>query len=192
MQGASITPTTALQLNPGPRGVPGPLSDGREVAEHAILIGGRMSPRSPPRLNLRTASGSKAAPWPRSPAHAARLNPGAQLNPDEGSAIITAVTPVKAAAAHSSGRTAQMSADREGSFSGKPRPSGAISPRSFYRPTALTSLPAGSPGHDVVRAASPTEPLTPDTQAPLAAARKGARPVTFCTTVDCNHATDPE
>ncbi len=188
MQGAGvITPPTALQLNSGLWGPAGPSTEGRGVPEHAVLIGGRMSPQSPPRLNLRTASGSEAAPWPRSPAHDAHLHPGPHLNSEEGSAQVAATCLEMAATVYSPGRAARVPADREGAFSGKPRPSGAISPRSFYRPTALTSLPAGpAAGHDVVRAASPTEPLTPDTQAPLAATRKGALPVISGETVDCS------
>ena len=137
------------------------------VPEDAVVIGGPALPASPPRpSSLRLTSGSEAAPWPPSPVHVAR-----QAAAQDGAA--------PARASSSPGFT-QMpggprSAEGEGSFpGGKPRPSGALSPRSFYRPTALTSLPV-SPAVAELRAsaAGPDEPHTPDTKAPLAAACKG-------------------
>jgi len=142
------------------------------VPEDAVVVGGASLPTSAPRPKaLRTAisSGSEAAPWPASPVHVAR-----QAAAQDGGA-----SPGASSSPSSTHLRDAHRLEGEGLFaSGKPRPAGALSPRSFYRPTALTSLPVGPAVAELRReAAGPDEPHTPDTKAPLAAARKGAMPL---------------
>ena len=161
----AVTSLTAAQRAHFPAGVP----------ENAVLIGGQALPSSPPPRPsvLRTSVNSDPAPWPPSPVHVARHAA------DSAAFAAAASSPGPAHAQHGTHR----SAEADGLFgSGKPRPTGALSPRSFYRPTALTSLPVGPVAELRAAAAGPDEPHTPDTKAPLAAARKGATPAGCCVT----------
>ncbi len=157
---AAASPNAAGGMHTFPAGVP----------EDAAVIGGASLPASPPRpKTLKTSSGScEAAPWPPSPVHVARhaaAQDGATSSPGASSSPSSMHL-----------RDARRS-EGEGLFT-KPRPAGALSPRSFYRPTALTSLPVGPAVAELRReVAGPDEPHTPDTKPPLAAARKGAMPL---------------